>query len=209
MKIPVCDTFGNEKDAFWIHLVVECKHLSKSVAFYEFSNQPPFNPVDAIRTGSLNRSEIIDGMTLEREHHYVQAGNTTARLYELERGEVASARDEIYKATIQAIKALIFQETSFQTQPEGRALYYPIVIYDGLDGIFSLDGSKPNIESAELKKQHLYALQYAYRDINSSSVRKEWFMIDFVHVSALPDLLTNIRKDQLNLSKGMEFRLHL
>lgn len=208
-RVSVNNTFGNEKDHFWIHLVIECKRLTKATAFYEFRNQRPFDPIDAIRKGDLNRSEIIDNMSFAQNHHYVQR-SSTARLYELERGETASATDEVYKSITQAVKALIFQEYGFKGRPEGRALYYPVVIYNGIDGIWSLAGSpEPNVEASELKKTSLYALQYAYRDMGNSNIRKEWFIVDFVHENALPKLLEDIAKDRKGLIGGMEFRLRL
>lgn len=208
-RIPVNDSFVHEKDYFWIHLIIECKHLTKAVAFYEFRNKHPFDPVVAIRTGNLNRSEIIDNMSFAREHHYVQAGNT-ARLYELERGEIASGSDDIYKSITQVVKALIFQEHGFRGQPEGRAIYYPVVVYDGIVGVWTLAGTpNPDPASAELQQRNLYALQYAYKDMGNANIRKEWFIVDFVHWDVLPKLLEDIAKDRTKLVGSIVFRLRL
>lgn len=207
LRIPIKNTFGKEKDYFWIHIIVECKHLTKEAVFYEFGDKPPFSAVKAIRIGNLKRSEIIDNKAFASDHHYVKAG-TSARLYDIERGEISSNTDDIYKSITQAIKALIFEEHSFQGKTGGRALFYPVVVYEGIDGIWSLSGtSDPDPDKAELKKRNLYTLQYGYRDLGNSDIRKELFIVDYVHWDALPELLTDIHEDKTSLFKDMEFRI--
>jgi len=164
---------------FNIFLFVECKYFNSEIAFWK----QPVNPkwiMPAIKLYGLNKEEIFK----KGEHHYYIG--SVGKLYE------PSKDRDIFDALTQPIKSL----TYFLESSPRNGLYYPIVVYDGIPGVYALD-TKKELDDAELLNNLIVDMNYSYRSlVGSRNLMHERFFIDFCNKEDLGKLLDRIDREK-------------
>jgi hypothetical protein len=143
----------------------------------------------------FTKDELLKESKLEDEHHYL-VKKEMAKLYDAIKQNTERA---IFEAITQPIKSLIF----YKSKLGSHIIYYPIVVYKGIDGIYVFESGQPrpaDLDKLKPEQEIIFSLRYSYKDINDPE--KEFtvsnFCIDFIHLSKFKDYLLSIIEKESN-----------
>ncbi|MDO8514138.1 MAG: hypothetical protein Q7S50_01180 [bacterium] len=170
---------------FSTFLFVECKWFKKPIAIHSLENSDVANT--AIVTANIDRKGLTDyPYGPANYHHYVKAGHV-GKLY------VSEEHNEIFNALTGAVKSLCFH---LGTRQE-KGFYYPIVVFDGINGLYDIFNRKDN----GIVERAIIAFNYSYRDVASHKPITRLFYVDFVHRKKLDELLKDIQAEEMRAYK--------
>ena len=208
-KIQILEGAWEENKNFWFNVVlfIECKNFTNNLNFRIFNNDQKLSK-EILCNQSLNL--YLGAMIKETEnqlknHHYLITP-MIAKLYDYPKKD-KNGKDNVFDAMTQSLKSYIFFKDKKAEGVKG-GIYYPMVIYDKIDGIYSM--SKNNredkyLDSLKKSKNNIFHLKYSYpkTDFISSRTKNltEDFYIDFIHKDELGNFLTNIEKNEIEKIK--------
>jgi hypothetical protein len=192
-QVPVRQPSGETVNTFQTSLFIECKYFKEEIAF---RMQPASDYQAAIK---LRCPWNINLEELAARHRYGLIGEV-GKLYDQHNPA------DLFSAITQPVKSLTF----FRDRAQRTGLYYPITVYEGIDGIYHLDPGVTTLTGLTRKKYSVFGLSYTYRNVSSvyNELNSEIFYIDFVHKDEFPDLLTAIAVDEIALSELMHEEWH-
>lgn len=175
---------GKPIDKFDISLYIECKYFTKDIAF----RMLPIGGLEqaaALHLNELNKEELVDFLNREADYlknHYFDT-KSVGKLHDTE------IETTVFNALTQPIKSLVFSKDG-EDHIKLNKIYVPIVVYSGIDGIYPIQGSQDLDKLQPL--QHLpYGLNYAYRNVHTGFLKREYFIVDFVHKDIFNKFLTH------------------
>jgi len=187
-------------DQFKLFLFIECKYLKNEVAFWARRNNEEESK-EAIIIEGLDKEYLLEGENLFREHHYLKE-RFIGKLYD----SFPKEQGAVFNAVTQPIKSLtFFKERFYKMEVERgltKALYYPIVVYSGIEGIYDIRRKEADLDKLELKKELIFALNYSYRSVVDNKLKTNCFYIDFIHQDSLGSFIEDvIQKESSELRK--------
>ena len=139
-------------DWFNVALFIECKNFPKNTNFRVFDNDKNISEGILCRCAhNLRAANILkENYSLLENHHYLTTAKI-AKLYDLEKeiNNKKEQNDDVFKAMTQSVKSFLFFEEKMNEGARG-SINYPLVIYDKIDGIYSMP--KNNTEDVYLEK---------------------------------------------------------
>lgn len=194
---------------FSIYLLVECKNFKNEIAFRMRKNNLQ-DSKSAIMTSitDAEKEELLEKTNLDKNHHYL-IKNKVAKLYDT----FGAKNSDVFDAIIQPIKSLIFFENRMPEIKEYRpnkALFYPIVVYEGIPGFYliekSINTDKELDKLKEADNNLIFGLNYSYSEtlFNVSGKRfipKRPFCVDFIHFDKFGEFL-KIIDSEINEIRG-------
>jgi len=199
-NIPIINpTTQAQCNEFNLFLFIECKHFTKEVAFRSRLNREQ----EAKEAITIEANEAVDGWSkeviLEREglfrnHHYLKE-RFIGKLYDTENEK------PVFNAITQPIKSLIF----FKESRCERGVYYPLVVYSGTDGIYSIKRQDSDLEKIKPKKRLIFGLNYSYKPPISGVLKTNQFYIDFVHQDELGSFIEDTILEEIKELKEYLF----
>jgi hypothetical protein len=178
---------------FSVFLFIECKYFKEGVAFRMYPNQGQ-DGLSAIISGGMS-VDILDrnNGNLWRNHHYVSTPYL-AKLYD------TKENNEVFNAITGTVKSLLF----FKDNQHKKGLYYPLVIYSGIEGLYCINGNDiSNLDELDPVKNVVFGLNYSYRNTNTSALNTRYFCVDFVNKDSLGEFLDSIGKTEVNEVKEL------
>lgn len=177
---------GPVVDKFKVFLFIECKHFKGEVAFRMHQSHPEAKAMKDIKSAiiiyDINKEKALKNIN----HHYLWQKNI-AKLY-----DSVDEEKNIFNAITQSVKSLTFFK---ERQPE-KGLYYPVVVYSGIDGIYPIDSTDLSLlQTLTPEKYLILGLNYSYRSVVSGFLETQYFLIDFVHESEFINYLQTISRD--------------
>ena len=179
-NIPIMNDATKEKiDSFDLFLFIECKYFKNEVAFRSRLN----NKQEAKEAMIIEAIEKVDGWDkkiilerdgLFRDHHYSKE-RFIGRLYDTKN------QNSMFNAITQPIKSLTF----FKERSHKKGIYYPLVIYSGIGGIFPIRKQEADLTKLSLEKRSIFGLDYSYRSSVDEKLKTNKFFIDFIHQDEL------------------------
>jgi hypothetical protein len=184
---------------FYVYLSIECKYFNNDIAFRILDNNK-IESTEAIICANLPKNTFLEqDYYAFLNHHYFN--NKIAKLHDVEEPK---ENNNVFSAITQPIKSLIFQKD----ESREKALYYPIVIYKGIEGIYGIENTDDsNLDDAVQMKHMMYGVNYAYRRPVDGKMLKQMFYVDFVHESALDNYLKLIENEVEEVTQTMFFLL--
>jgi hypothetical protein len=184
---------------FYVYLLIECKYFNNAIAFRMLENDK-IESIEAIVCANLPKNSFLEqDYYAFPNHHYFN--NKIAKLH-----DVAEKKENnnVFSAITQPIKSLIFQKD----ESREKALYYPVVIYRGIEGIYGIENiDNNNLDDAVQMKHMIYGVNYAYRRPVDGKTLKQMFYVDFVHESELDNYLKLIESEVEEVRNTMFFLL--
>jgi len=170
-------------DEFKLFLFIECKYFKNELAFRMRRNHEQKSKEAMIIEGiksvdGWDKESLLEGEGLFREHHYLKE-RFIGKLYD------SKEQKTIFNAITQPIKSLTF----FKERRPEKGLYYPLVVYSGIDGIYAIERENANLDQLELKKDLIFGLNYSYRSVVDHKLKTHQFFIDFIHKDRLGDFI--------------------
>jgi len=168
----------NITDKKTVYLFIECKYFTEEIAFRLIPNKTQ-QTKEALILRNINRETYLDICRLRKYQHHYMAKDYIAKLYDTDKANDNS----VFNAITQPIKSLCFAKDGISTSK--KIIYYPMVIYDGIDGIHSIyeDRKADDITTAEKYTKHIYGINYTYKHHYNDKVSTQYFCIDFVHIN--------------------------
>jgi len=171
---------------FKLFLFIECKYFKNEVAFWMRPNREGEAKeamiIEAIRSvDEWDKKLILEEEGLFREHHYLREG-FIGKLYD------SKNEKPIFDALTQPIKSLTF----FKERRAEKGIYYPIVVYSGIEGIYAIKRKGADLDKLEPKKELIFGLNYSYRSVVDNKLKTNHFYIDFIHQGGLGDFVEEI-----------------
>lgn len=212
-EISICDEFKEEIDNFKLFLFIECKYFKNELAFRVRENREKEAKAALIIEG-MNKELLLEREHLFSHHHYLQT-SFVGKLYD----SLPEDQTKVFNAITQPIKSLIFfKQHSLKTEVEKgkkKGIYYPIVIYSGIDGIYSIkDVDIENLDDLQKEENIMFSLNYSYKSHYESifaekgrlteALITQHFYIDFINQKRLKDYVSMILKEAEEL-KGYLF----
>jgi len=185
-------------DQFKLFLFIECKYFKNEVAFRARRNNKEESK-EAIIIEGLDKEYLLEGENLFREHHYLKEG-FIGKLYD----SFPKEQGAVFNAVTQPIKSLtFFKERSYKMEVEKgltKAIYYPIVVYSGIEGIYAIKRKEADLDKLEPKKELIFGLNYSYKSVVDNKLKTNHFYIDFIHQDSLGNFIEDvIRKESSEL----------
>lgn len=197
---PFC--FRNpEEDKFDVYLFIECKRFLEKFAFRVVeNNQETGRSVLVSQNYNIfSKKEDLNRSNLLNTHHYF-IEKKISRLWDSASAKERQEKD-IFDAVTQPIKSLIFLEREVKR----RAIFYPLVICDGISGFYGVEEAAPETVDAYLENlketsQLTFGLRYAYKGrmvqgTEMSRIRD--FYIDFILRDNLKKYLSSLEKNEI------------
>jgi hypothetical protein len=181
--LPMRDT------TFRTSLFIDCKHFKEEIGF---RMQPAVSGRKAMKAVGLNSSSGASEDRLYEHHHYAEE-KSVGKLYD------TVADSHLFTAITQPVKSLTF----FRHQITRRGLYYPIVVYSGISGIYQLNSDMTSLSGLSPKNYSVFELNYSYRNLSSpaKTLHTETFFVEFVHEDEFPNLLRWLEQDVANFKE--------
>lgn len=178
---------GKVIDTFNVSLYIECKYFTKDVAFRMW----PIGEQEqdaALHLNKITKGKFITFMNNNSSHHnsYYRSIKNVGKLHDTENEK------SVFDALTQPIKSLIFSKDDDGTI---NKIYIPVVVYTGIDGIYPIQGQDQNLDKLQPFEYLSYGLNYAYRSAHTGFLKREFFIVDFVHENLLSKYLIKIEKD--------------
>lgn len=158
---------STNRSSFEIILCIECKYLNKDKNFI-------------IRTfkNDLERKDFVKGTNgiyvnkefREKNHHYSLHQNI-GKLYDT---KGANKKDFFIDGIIKPIKKCIFLQDNYNNL---GAFIFPVSVFGGIENFFY---TSPNTKEPEESKHSLYKVGFNYYPKNSTSIKKDFFVVDIV-----------------------------
>ncbi len=73
-----------------------------------------------------------------------------------------------------------------------KAIYYPIVVYMGIDGIFAIKNNGVDLDNLTPKKELIFGMNYSHRSVVDNKLKDNHFYIDFIHIESLGNFIVDI-----------------
>jgi hypothetical protein len=195
-EVPVRDEFKGEIDKFKLFLFIECKYFKNELAFRVRKNREEESKLALIIEG-MNKHILLEREGLFRNHHYLQT-NFIGKLYD----SSSADQTKIFNAITQPIKSLTF----FKERLLEKGLYYPVVVYGGIDGLYEIkEGDIKNLDNLKKQDNLMFGLKYSYRSVVSGGLKTKHFYIDFIREDRLKDYIDMILKEAEELKKYLFF----
>lgn len=191
-KQIVTSSPGIGEGRFRLFLFIECKYFKEGVAFRMYDNNPK-DSASAIIFHNMSE-DILDerNTNLKKMHHYVRVPSI-AKLYD------SKESNEIFNSITGAVKSLLF----FKEQRNEKGLYYPLVVYDGIDGLYPIrNNDLAKLESVEPLENLVFGLNYSYRSAANNRLNTRYFCVDFVNKNKLGEFLEMIEKQEVGETNG-------
>ncbi|OGZ40553.1 MAG: hypothetical protein A3B04_00340 [Candidatus Portnoybacteria bacterium RIFCSPLOWO2_02_FULL_39_11] len=182
-------------------LCIECKHFTGDINFRVFDNNADVGrEVLLNQNHNLNIAEAFKkARTIFNGHHYLTT-QKIARLYEYWKNDQNKNQqeDDVFKAMTQSVKSTIFFMKSEDSDVLG-SVYYPMVVYDNIDGIYLMQENCPDdeayLDSLEPEKNVIFHLKYSYLDYGKENYPRyptKDFFVDFVHKDELKKFVADV-----------------
>lgn len=183
--------FSNKNFDFKIFLFIECKYLISNVAFRMRENS-----VISSREAIINQGfsvDILEKTNLANSHHYVSR-EKIGKLYDTEENK------EIFNALTCTAKSLMF----FKEHRNETGIFYPLVIYDGIPGIYEIeDNELSELDSLTPKESSIFHINYSYRSTVNDRLENQSFCIDFIRKNKLKEFIEMIEKNEVSQIIGL------
>lgn len=195
-EIPIFNNWDEIIDKFNIFLFIECKCFKNELAFRVRKNREKESR-EAIIIERMNKKLLLDEEGLFKNHHYLQT-DFIGKLYD----SLSEDQAKVFNAITQPIKSLTFLK---ERRPE-KGLYYPVVIYSGIDGLYEIrEGDIKDLDSLNKIDNLTFGLNYSYRSVVSSELKTQHFYVDFIRKNRLEDYTDMILKEAEELKKYLFF----
>lgn len=199
--IIIRDTFNESINDFKIFLFIECKNFKDELAFRVRENRKQDGKeaiiAEGIKTIDGWDKEFLEQEGLFRGHHYLQK-EFIGKLYDSSKDD----QNEIFNAITQSLKSLIF----FKERRQESGIYYPVVVFSGIDGIYEIKNNDiGELDNLEKKEHSIFSLNYSYRSVVDGVLKTQQFYIDFLHKNKLESHITTILKEAEELQKYLFF----
>lgn len=195
-KIPIYQGNCPEKYKFEVFLCIECKYFKDEFAFRLWPNN-----IDDGKEAIISSAKNIPGMSKENlekvdfsGHHYLVSDNI-ARLFDTTN---SNQNRDIFDGLTGSIKSLIF----FRNKTVSKSIFYPIVIYNGIAGFYSMiknKNSDVDLDNMETKKNALFGLKYSYPHqifgVPGIKNETESFRVYFLHRDEMNNYLNIVEKE--------------
>lgn len=190
------ETYNRILETFRAFLFVECKNFTDQVAFRMCPSEGNEKAIVVEKMDKLNL--LLNGLGVD--HHYMRSKSVGKLSDTVQRNQGA-----LFDTLTQPVKSLVF----FKQHSPIKGLYYPVVIYSGINGIYPIIG-KQDLDKLQPRKELIAELNYSYRSVIDGKLRSNCFFIDFVHVSNISDFLEKVSVEiglvKRYLSKRLEER---
>jgi len=189
--------YSNPSSDFKVFLFVECKYLTEQVAFRIYENSK-----DNSRSAILSHGFSVDiseetNTDLAYSHHYVSI-DKIGKLFD------SKNNNEIFNAFTSTAKSLVF----FKERRNIKGMFYPLVIYDGIPGIYEIeDNNFSKLDNLKPKETLVFNFDYSYRSIVSNQLKRQSFCIDFVHKNKLKEFIDKILEPEIKRVNMLGARL--
>jgi hypothetical protein len=201
---------ASEDYAVGVYLIVECKKSEKPWVFFATPEEhyqyklgelvkATMAELVIFSTKDQTRSYVSDDQ-LRAFHHYFRTGRLARTFYEPFKGqERAEHTQMIYSAVMSVVNATLIH---VMMRPVHRTLhiYYPLVVFNGR----MFEAEVKSTEAVDLHEASHVQLSFNYTLETPSTYRTIWrgqqrFVIDFVHLDHLADLLSEIDTEREQL----------
>lgn len=201
INFPITGSFPAKAfDDFKLFLFIECKYFQNEVAFWMRMNKEEEAKeamiIEAVMgVDKWDKELILEKEGLFREHHYLQE-RFIGKLYD------SKNEKPIFDAITQPIKALTF----FKERRTEKGIYYLVVVYSGIDGIYAIKRENADLDKLEPKKRLILGLDYSYKSVVDNKLKTQQFFIDFVHKDELGNFIEDsVWKEAQELKKYLWF----
>lgn len=179
--------YSNSSSDFKVFLFIECKYLTEEVAFRIYDNSKE-NGRSAILSHNFSVDILEETNTaLAHNHHYVSI-DKIGKLFD------SKNNNEIFNAFTSTAKSLMF----FKERRNVKGMFYPIVVYDGIPGIYEIkDNDFSDLDNLKSKETLVFHFNYSYRSAISNQLKHQSFCIDFVHKSKLEEFIHKILEPEI------------
>jgi len=181
---------------FKLFLFIECKYFKNELSFRMRRNREKESKEAMIIEGiksvdGWDKESLLEEEGLFREHHYLKE-RFIGKLYD----SFPKEQEAVFNALTQPIKSLTF----FKERRLEKGMYYPMVVYSGIEGIYDIKREKADLDKLEPKKELIFGLNYSYRSVVDNKLKTNLFYIDFIHQERLGDFIEEvIRKESSEL----------
>lgn len=183
-------------DEFKLFLFIECKYFKNEVAFWARRNRKE-EAKEAMIIEGLDKEYLLGPGNLFRDHHYLRE-RFIGTLYD----SFPKEQGAVFNAVTQPIKSLtFFKERFYKMEVEKgltKAIYYPIVVYSGIEGICDIRRKGVDLDKLEPKKELIFGLNYSYRSVVDNKLKTNRFYIDFIHQSRLGNFIEDVIQGELS-----------
>ena len=175
---------------FFIFLFIECKYFKNEIAFRLHRNDRDKSK-RAIILNSIYQNGIFT--RTNSAHHYLTR-DKISKLYD-SYGNKDNGKDDVFSAFTQAAKSLLF----FRCAQNIKGVYYPLVVYDGINGIYDIEDIK-DLNNKQLNKHSIFGFDYWYRWREENAFASQYFCIDFLHFDVLKDFIEKtLETEKMNI----------
>lgn len=181
--------YGMTGYKFKIFLIIECKYIDKSKNLLFRMNKN--DPEKSFKALILNNFHLSSGEERElrfafKPHHYLTRPSVGQFI-------ISEEEKNIHKAIQQSTNLLLFQKE----QDNLMGIYYPVVVYDGIDGIQELNKEENSADKVIKVSNSLFPEDHVLKNDDSSKpTYQQYFLVDFIHINELENFL-NIVVDEL------------
>lgn len=193
-EIEVID-FNQPIDRFMAFLFIECKYFTNEIAFRMWPTKKE-NKAQAIILQNINKEEVMQN-SFGSIHHYGKLTNV-GKIYDTHK----DTDNAVFSAITQTVKSLSFFKDRFSK----KAIYYPIVIYAGIPGIYKVESE--NFEELDkLEPTDLTVdINYTYKQFGSNTLSITEFFVDFVHQNRFDKFLGQVEQELSALKNYFLYR---
>lgn len=182
------------KHRFFIYLLIECKYFNQEISFrlHKTKDDERREAFSAIGVNKHKIFEYAKNKSQINRIHYLTDCDSVGRLYDTHKDQ----DNRVFEAITQPIKSLIF----FESRMHEKAIFYPLNIYNGIDGIYKINEKKDLSRLSKLKmsKTLPFGIKYSYKF--NEKLENRSFFIDFVNFNDLSNYMDKI-DDETNLIK--------
>lgn len=193
----------NKSDCVCVRLFIECKYIKDDTAFW-FDKKDTHGPLERVLSSTPLEDPKAWSYYTERHRYLSNKEELVAKLFTSGTTGKQSENDVIFKALTQSINAMVYfkdKPSILEVKKPGRyqdhaILNYPVVVCSSFDSFYKIDVTqqkKPEL----IKENFLLEVNYAYVDQKKSN-QNEYFLIDFVNLGTLPDLIIKIESSDLS-----------
>ena len=175
-----------------VYLFIECKYFTKEIAFRLHQNDKEKSRAAILTSGIRTWYEALDKSGLRNDHHFV-AESSLGKLFDSENGT------DVFNAITQPVKALIFfkdrKDKAFKDSGHRdgvieKAIYYPLVVYSGIQGIYALKRNDiANLDKLKFQDNLTAAFNYSYRSVVDGQLKTQYFCIDLIKRDRFEEML--------------------